>query len=270
MSAYCVSANRKAGKDMQQERYIRQMTMPQIGREGQEKISEAKILVIGAGGLGSPVIYYLAGCGVGTLGIADGDTVSVSNLHRQIIHDNDSVGVNKAVSAANTAKRFDPDIKTVTYEKYLDSKDISDIIKDYDFIIDATDGAENKFMINDACVMADKPFVHAGILRSGGQIMTVLPHKTSCLRCVFEEIPQNSETCAEAGIIGMTCGIAGSIQAAEAVKYILGTGDMLTDCMMSFDCFSMKFRRIPIGGKNDDCRVCGKRHDICDLSMYEK
>ena len=251
------------------ERYSRQMIVPQVGAEGQKKLKSSSVLVIGAGGLGSPAVYYLAGCGIGTLGIADGDKVSLSNLHRQILHSSGNLGLSKALSAKRRAEGLNPEIDIKIYDKYLDDKDIVEVIRKYDFIVDATDRYENKFLINDACIIADKPLVHAGILRTGGQIMTIIPHKTPCLRCIFEEIPDSGETCAQSGIIGMTCGIAGSIEAAEAVKYLIGAGELLTGKILTFDCFTMKFRCVSVGNVSERCTACSGKGSI-DLSWYSK
>lgn len=239
-------------------RYERQLCIPEIGEEGQLRLGESRVLIIGAGGLGSPVAFYLAAAGVGTLGIADGDTVTLSNLNRQLLHSTDVLGEKKTVSAAASLSALNSEIKINTYDFFLRENNIGEIIKDYDLVVDASDGFANKFLINDACVSANKPFVHGGVLKTGGQIMTVIPHKTPCLRCVFGEMPKEEQTNKVNGILGAVCGIAGSVQAAEAIKFLLGKGELLTGKMLTFDCFTLRFKIISTGTVSDDCPVCAK------------
>lgn len=248
-----------------------EISSAEIDAEGKKKLAESSVLIIGAGGLGSPSAMYLTAAGIGTLGIADGDTVSISNLHRQILHRPDRNGILKVKSAEKTLKDINSDINIITYPYFLNDENIIDVIKKYDFIIDASDRIENKFLINDACVLAEKPFSHAGILKYGGQIMTCIPHKSACLRCILEDIPENSmPTCASAGIVGMTCGVAGSIQATEAIKYITGAGEILTNKLLSFDILSMEFRKISFTQHSPYCRICGENPNIENLSWYKK
>lgn len=255
----------------QNERFARQLVMPEVGSDGQKKLKNAKVLVIGAGGLGSAVIYYLAAAGIGTLGIMDGDIVEITNLNRQIIHSEQRLGMNKAISAKMTVTELNSQIYVEAYDHFADADNILGVIKDYDFIIDASDRAVNKFLINDACVIGKKPFCHAGILRSGGQIMTYIPGKGPCLRCIFGDVSDDdAPPCSEVGIIGMTCGTAGSVQAFEAVKYILGAGELLCGKMLVFDGFSMSFRVIPFPHPDEECRVCSKNADIKELSAYRQ
>lgn len=188
----------------QLERYSRHIILKEVGAKGQKKLLNAKVLIIGAGGLGSPVALYLAAAGVGTIGIADADDVDLSNLQRQVIHTTKDVGTPKVESAKKTMEEINPDVKVITYHTFVTSENILDLIKDYDFVIDGTDNFPAKFLINDACVMAKKPFSHAGIIRFQGQLMTYVPGKGPCYRCVFRNPPPKDAvpTCKQAGVIG--------------------------------------------------------------------
>ena len=250
-----------------EERYARQIVMPETGIEGQKKLASSSVLVIGAGGLGSPVLLYLAGAGVGTLGIADADEVSVTNLPRQILHTEENIGKNKALSAKEALLRINSDINIKTYPYFVTPGNISGIIKDYDFIIDAVDNFETKFLINDACVLACKPFCYAGVIRFNGQVMTYVPGRGPCLRCVFSEIPESSSIpkCAQAGVMGAACGLTGCVQALEAVKYITGAGKLLTGAMFVFDALKLQVRIAAFPNSTKSCRVCGPNADIKDV-----
>ena len=253
--------------DEQLSRYSRHITLKEIGAKGQKKLLAAKVLIIGAGGLGAPAAMYLAAAGVGTIGIADCDKVELSNLQRQIIHTTNDVGKSKVQSAAETINALNPDVNVVTYEAYINSKNIADIIKDYDFIIDGTDNFPAKFLINDACVLGGKPFCHAGILRFEGQLMTYIPGKGPCYRCIFEAPPPKDSvpSCREAGVIGAMAGIIGSMQALEAVKYITGQGEMLSGSMLIFDGLKMEWRKVRLPKKVHSCPVCGDNPRITEL-----
>ena len=254
------------------ERYARQMIMPEIGEDGQKKLSDSKVLVIGAGGLGCPALLYLAGAGVGTLGIADADEVSITNLHRQILHTSENAGKNKALSAKEALLKINGDIKINIYPYFITPQNISEIISEYDFIIDASDNFETKFLINDACVIAKKPFCHAGVIRFNGQVMTYVPDKGPCMRCIFGEIPEAGSVpkCAEAGVIGAACGVIGSVQALEAIKYITGAGKLLAGSMFIFDSLTLKCRVVQFPHRSEDCRVCGPHADITDVRENSK
>lgn len=255
----------------QRKRYARHIVLPEVGVAGQEKLLASKVLVIGAGGLGSPVIMYLAACGAGTIGIADGDVVELSNLQRQIIHRTAALGTAKAESAARCAGEINPDVNVVVYPERVTAETIGDMIADYDFIIDAVDNFETKFLINDACVLAGKPFCHAGIRGFYGQVMTYVPGQGPCYRCIFEEIPPQgeAESGSQAGVIGTLPGIIGSIQALEAQKYLLGTGELLTGKLLTFDGLTMAFRTVAVPEPSPHCRVCGKEADIRRLTAEE-
>lgn len=253
------------------ERYSRQLILNEIGYEGQEKLSKSKVLVIGVGGLGSPASMYLTAAGVGTIGIADGDIVSLSNLQRQVIHNESGLGKNKTDSAKSFLNSLNSNVNIITYDEFLNETNIIDIIKEYDFIIDASDKIENKFLINDACVIAKKPYVHGAILQFEGQLMTYVPGKSPCYRCVFEEVPDEKVlSCSQAGIIGMMSGIVGTLQALEAVKYILNMGELLTGRMLIINGLKMQFRIVKLSSSNNTCRVCSKNANIKDLSWMSE
>lgn len=240
----------------QLERYSRHIVIKEIGIKGQEKLLNSKILIIGAGGLGSPAALYLAAAGAGTLGIADPDIVELSNLQRQIMHKTESIGKPKAESAKIAVKSINPGINVNIYKIFADKDNIAQIIKEYDFIIDATDNFTSKFLINDICVKEGKAFSHAGVTRFQGQLFTYVPG-APCYRCFFKEPPLEGavEKGSKAGIIGAVCGVTGSLQAMEAVKYITGTGELLTGKFLIFDLLAMKFRTVKFK-KDRDCVVC--------------
>ena len=249
----------------QLERYSRHIILKEVGAKGQKKLLNAKVLIIGAGGLGAPAAMYLAAAGVGTIGIADADEVDLSNLQRQIIHSTQDVGKAKVQSAKETMEAINPDVKVITYRTFVDSESIMDLIKDYD-------NFPAKFLINDACVMAKKPFSHAGIIRFKGQLMTYVPGEGPCYRCVFKNPPPKDAvpTCKQAGVIGAMGGVIGSLQAMEAVKYILGVGDLLTGYLLTYDALKMEFRKIKLPEHTEDCAVCGDHPTITELIDYEQ
>ena len=236
------------------------------------EIENSRILIIGAGGLGAPAAMYLAAAGVGTIGIADADEVDLSNLQRQIIHQTADVGKAKVQSAKETMNAMNPDVTVNTYREFITSENIMDIIKDYDFVIDGTDNFPAKFLINDACVMAKKPFSHAGIIRFKGQLMTYVPGEGPCYRCVFKNPPPKDAvpTCKQAGVIGAMGGVIGSLQAMEAIKYILGVGDLLTGYLLTYDAITQEFHKIKLPSNTDGCAVCGKHPTITELIDYEQ
>lgn len=257
--------------ETQMERYSRHIILKEVGGKGQKKLLNARVLIIGAGGLGAPAAMYLAAAGVGTIGIADGDRVELSNLQRQIIHSTADVGKQKAVSARETMEQMNPDVKVETYTSFVDSTNIRSLVRDYDFVIDGTDNFPAKFLINDACVLEKKPFSHAGIIRFQGQLMTYVPGKGPCYRCVFRSPPPKDAvpTCRQAGVIGAMGGVIGSLQAMEAVKYIIGKGDLLTGYLLTFDALKMEFRKIPLPKAREDCAVCGTHPTILEPVDYE-
>lgn len=239
-------------------RYSRNILLKDVGVAGQEKLFAAKVLVIGAGGLGSPAALYLAAAGVGTIGIADGDRVDLSNLQRQILHSTADVGRPKVDSAGEKIVALNPDVAVRRYPEFLRDDSIRAIVRDYDFVIDATDSFAAKFLINDACVLESIPFSHGGVLRFQGQTMTVLPGRSPCYRCVFTAPPPDDAvpTCSQAGILGAVAGMLGTIQAAEALKYITGAGRLLTGSFLTFDALDMAFRKVAVK-RNPHCAACG-------------
>lgn len=254
------------------ERYSRHIILKEVGVKGQKKLLNAKVLIIGAGGLGSPAAMYLAAAGVGTIGVADADSVELSNLQRQIIHTTTDVEKAKVQSAKETIEELNPDITVKQYHTYVNKDNIIDMINEYDFIIDGTDNFATKFLINDACVLQKKPFCHAGIIRFQGQLMTYVPEKGPCYRCIFEGPPPKDAvpTCKQAGVIGAMAGVIGSLQAMEAIKYILGIGELLTGCLLTYDALSMEFRKVKFPKCNETCAVCGKNPTITELACYEQ
>lgn len=251
--------------DDQLERYSRHIILQNVGIEGQQKILEGKILIIGTGGLGSPVALYLAAAGVGTIGLVDGDCVDLSNLQRQVIHFSPDLGKPKVVSAKEKIAAINPDVKVVTYQERVFADNIGDMIKDYDFIIDGTDNFASKFLINDACVLGKKPFSHGGILRFDGQTITYVPGE-ACYRCLFKSPPPKNAVpaCSQAGVLGAVAGMLGTIQAAEALKYLTGVGGLLINRLLIFDALNMNFRTVTVK-KNPDCPICGKNPSIKEL-----
>lgn len=231
--------------DEQLERYSRHIILKEVGAKGQKKLLNAKVLIIGAGGLGAPAAMYLAAAGVGKA---------------------------KVLSAKETMEAINPDVKVNTYRTFIDSENIMDIIKDYDFVIDGTDNFPAKFLINDACVMAKKPFSHAGIIRFKGQLMTYVPGQGPCYRCVFKNPPPKDAvpTCKQAGVIGAMGGVIGSLQAMEAIKYILGVGDLLTGYLLTYDALKMEFRKVKLPQDTKGCAVCGEHPTITELIDYEQ
>jgi molybdopterin/thiamine biosynthesis adenylyltransferase len=262
------------------ERYSRHILLKEVGGKGQERLYHAKVMIIGAGGLGAPAALYLAAAGVGTLGIVDADKVELSNLQRQIIHHTPDVGTLKVKSAAAKMRAINPDITVNTHHAYVRADNIANLIQGYDFIIDGTDNFPAKFLINDACVLAGIPYSHGGILRFNGQTMTILPRQSACYRCVFGAPPPKGvvPTCSQAGVLGAIAGMLGTIQAAEALKYLISAGQLLTNALLTFDALQMNFRKVQVK-RNPQCPICGEHPTItklfdedppaaCDLSTH--
>jgi molybdopterin-synthase adenylyltransferase len=251
--------------ESQIERYSRHIILQDVGVEGQEKISNGKVFIIGAGGLGSPAALYLAAAGVGTIGIIDGDVVDMTNLQRQVIHHTPDVGRAKVESAREKMLQINPDITVNIHRDLALASNITELISGYDFVIDGTDNFAAKFLINDACVLAGKPYSHGGILRFEGQAMTVVPG-SACYRCVFGGPPPKNAvpTCSQAGVLGSIAGMLGTIQATEALKYLTGVGELLTNRLLTFDAKNMSFRTINVK-KNPKCKLCGDNPTITEL-----
>ena len=242
----------------QKERYARHIILDEIGEEGQKKLLTSSVLIIGSGGLGSPAALYLAAAGVGTIGIADADEVSLSNLQRQIIHTTRDTGRAKVESAKEKLGRINPGVNVRTYRVFVTADNIYDIIRDYDFVLDCTDNFDAKFLINDACTALGKPFTHAGISAFKGQLMTYLPKKGACYRCVFKNPPPKSALPSGiTGVVGAVPGVIGSLQAMEAIKYLTGAGKLLTGQLLTYDALEQEFRKIRVPAA-PDCPACGK------------
>ena len=256
----------------QLERYSRHIILKEIGVKGQKRLLNARVLIIGAGGLGAPAALYLAAAGVGTIGIADADVVDLSNLQRQVIHTTEDIGKKKVDSAAETMRQINPDITVNAYYEYVSSANILKLIEGYDFILDGTDNFPAKFLINDACVMVKKPFSHAGIIRFKGQLTTVIPGVSPCYRCIFRNPPPKDAvpTCKQAGVIGAMGGVIGSLQAMEAIKYITGAGELLTGYLLTYDALTMEFRKIKLPPRGKGCAVCSDTPEITELIDYEQ
>jgi adenylyltransferase/sulfurtransferase len=244
--------------DRDRTRYERNILVSGIGPEGQKRLKNSRLLVVGAGGLGSPLLYYCAAAGFGTIGIAEFDTVELSNLNRQFLHNEKDIDKSKIGSAAKKLEAFNSDICIEVHSEKLDDHSARELIDGYDIVADATDSFESKFLINDVCIARNKPFVHAAVLAMGGQILTVVPGNSACLRCVFgDEPPRTSyKTSREAGILGSVAGIAGSIQATECVKIAVGMPGILTNMLLSFDARTMEFRKLKVRNK-PGCPACG-------------
>lgn len=263
--------------DAQVERYARHILLKEVGGEGQSKLLNAKVLVVGAGGLGSPAILYLAAAGVGTIGVIDADTVDLSNLQRQIAHTTDRIGTPKVESAAIAVKAINPDVNVVPINARLDASNALQIMSEYDLIADGSDNFETRFLINDAAYFAKRTLVSAAILRFDGQIGTYKAHEVDedgthgpCYRCIFREAPPPGQvpSCAEAGVMGAMCGLMGSLQTTEILKEIMGIGDSMSGSLMVIDGLSTEFRKIKVKA-DPGCPLCGTNPSIVDLSSHE-
>ena len=257
--------------EQQVERYSRQIILKEIGGKGQQKLLSSKVLIVGAGGLGSPAALYLAAAGIGTIGLIDADQVDLSNLQRQVIHNTIDVGREKVASAANKIKAINPDVTVQTYRERAVAANIRPIIRQYDFVLDGTDNFSAKFLINDACYFERVPFSHAGILGFDGQMITVLPGETACYRCIFDSPPPAGmvASCSEAGVLGSLAGVVGCLQATEVLKYLLGIGELLTNRLLIFDALAMGFREVKVE-PNPRCRLCGQQPLITELIDEEQ
>ncbi|HUF42739.1 MAG TPA: molybdopterin-synthase adenylyltransferase MoeB [Verrucomicrobiae bacterium] len=252
-------------------RYSRHFLLPEVGEDGQAKLLQAKVLMVGAGGLGSPSAYYLAAAGVGTLGIIDNDVVDISNLQRQILHANDRVGMPKVESAKKTLEGLNPDVKVIPYQAKLTSDNIMEIIKDYDLVVDGCDNFPTRYLVNDACVLTGKPNVHGSIFQFEGQATVFYPGKGPCYRCLYPEPPpaEMAPSCAEAGVLGVLPGLIGVIEALEAIKIILGKGDTLVGRLMHFNTLTMEVNTLKLR-RDPNCPMCGDKPTIHELIDYEE
>lgn len=256
--------------DDQLQRYSRHIILPEVGGKGQKKILNARVFVVGAGGLGCPVGYYLAAAGIGTIGIIDNDTVELSNLQRQIAHSTKTLGVHKVDSAKATFEALNPDVNVIGIKERINKSNIMDLIKDYDIVVDGSDNFPTRYLVNDACVLLKKPLVSGAILKFEGQVTTVLPGEGHCYRCLFEEMPPPGlvPSCQEAGVLGAITGVVGALQATEVLKLVLGKGDVLKNTLLIYDALRTTFRRVKVP-KNPACPVCGENPTIKELQDYD-
>jgi molybdopterin/thiamine biosynthesis adenylyltransferase/rhodanese-related sulfurtransferase len=252
-------------------RYSRHFMLPEVGEEGQAKLLQGKVLMVGAGGLGSPAAYYLAAAGVGTLGIIDNDVVDISNLQRQILHTNDRVGKPKVESAKQTLEALNPDVRVIPYQEKLTSANIMGILKDYDIVVDGSDNFPTRYLVNDACILADKPNVHGSIFQFEGQATVFYPGKGPCYRCLYPEPPpaELAPSCAEAGVLGVLPGLIGVIEALETIKLILEKGDLLIGRLLCFNTLTMEITTLKLR-RDPNCPICGDKRTIHELIDYEE
>jgi molybdopterin/thiamine biosynthesis adenylyltransferase len=242
----------------QRRRYSRHLLIPEVGEPGQHRLLEAKVLLVGAGGLGSPAALYLAAAGVGTLGVVDADAVDDSNLQRQVLHTTDRIGMPKVESARLTINGINPDVQVIAHETRLTKENVLEIFGGYDIILDGTDNFATRYLINDACVLLGKPNVHGSIFRFEGQATTFVAHEGPCYRCLFPEPPppELAPSCAEAGVLGLLPGTIGLVQATEVAKLILGIGRPLIGRMLTYDALEMEFRELRLR-RDPECPMCG-------------
>ncbi|MBF0338542.1 MAG: molybdopterin-synthase adenylyltransferase MoeB [Nitrospirae bacterium] len=250
-------------------RYSRHIILPEVGGKGQAKIAAAKVFLVGAGGLGSPVGYFLTAAGVGRIAIIDDDHVELSNLQRQIAHSTKTLGMSKVQSAKETFNALNPEVEIVALKQRLTRDNILELIKDYDIVVDGSDNFPTRYLVNDACVMAGKPLVSGAVLRFEGQVTTILPKQGHCYRCLFEEMPPPGlvPSCQEAGVLGVLPGIVGGLQAMEVLKLIIGKGDVLRETLLIIDALKTTFRKVRVP-KNPQCPVCSENPTITELQDY--
>src|SRR5256884_4867096 len=255
--------------EVQAKRYSRHVLVPEVGERGQFKLLDSRVLLIGAGGLGSPAAYYLAAAGVGTIGIIDADVVEESNLQRQIIHNTKRVGQYKAESARESIEALNPDVKGITYIERLDETNVARIIAGYDVIIDGTDNFPTRYLLNDAALLANKPVVHGSVFRFEGQLTVFKPNEGPCYRCLYREPPppELAPSCAEARVLGVLPGIIGLLQATETIKLLLGIGDPLVGRLMTYDGLAGEFNELRLF-RDPDCPACGENAHPENLPTY--
>jgi len=251
-------------------RYSRHLIIPDVAMAGQKRLKNSKVLAIGAGGLGSPTLMYLAAAGVGTLGVIDFDTVDESNLQRQIIHGQSDIGKSKAQSARETVLEINPLINMIVHEERLENDNVFEIFSQYDLIVDGTDNFATRYMVNDACVLLNKPYVWGSIYRFNGQASVFWVENGPCYRCLYPEPPPPGmvPSCAEGGVLGVLCASIGSVQATEAIKLLTGIGEPLVGRLMIYDALEMTYREVKIR-KDPECPICGKNPTITELIDYE-
>ena len=250
-------------------RYARHVLIPGVGREGQERLAAAKVLVVGAGGLGSPALLYLAAAGVGTIGVVDADVVELTNLHRQVIHSDADLGRRKTESAESAVHRVNPHVEVIRHDVALDSSNALDVIRDYDVVVDGTDNFPTRYLVNDACVLLGKPHVWGSILRFDGQVSVWWKGHGPCYRCVFPEPPPPGTvpSCAEGGVFGVLCAAIGSVQSTEAIKLLLGIGEPLTGRLLVHDALRQTWDTLTVLA-DPSCPVCGENPSVTELIDY--
>jgi len=253
----------------QLQRYSRHLLLPEIGEQGQIKIFNSKVFIVGAGGLGSPVGYYLSAAGVGTIALIDNDEVELSNLQRQIAHSTKTVGQPKVQSAKTTFESLNPDVTVITIKERLTKHNILDLIRDYDIVADCSDNYATRFLVNDACIMAKKPLVTGAIFKFEGQLTVVIPREGPCYRCLFEEPPPPGilPSPQGVGLLGVIPGVIGTLQAAEILKLITGAGEILKGELLIYNALKSSFRKVKIP-KNPECPICSDRPTITELIDY--
>jgi len=257
--------------DEQIERYSRHIMLPEVGGSGQQKMLEARVLLLGAGGLGSPAAYYLAAAGIGNLGIVDFDQVDLSNLQRQIIHSTERIGMLKTESAKKTIQALNPDVNVTLYNEKMDSSNIMSLIKDYDYVVDGSDNFPTRYLVNDACVMKNKTLIHGSIYRFEGQVTVFKPGDGPCYRCLYPEPPPPGmvPNCQEGGVLGVLAGVIGNLQVVEVLKLILGIGKPLVGKLLIYDALNTEFRNLRLR-RDVNCPICGEKPTIKELVNYEE
>lgn len=253
------------------ERYSRQIILPEVGGKGQKKLLNSSVLVVGAGGLGSPALLYLAAAGIGKIGVVDSDMVEISNLQRQVLHFTQDIGKPKTTSAKEKLKEINPHVDVEGFPVRITSENALKIISPFDVVVDSSDNFATRYLINDACVLLKKPLVEAAILRFEGQIMTIVPGKSACYRCLFPEPPPPGSvpTCQQAGVMGPIAGIMGCLQAIEVIKLILGEGELFTGKLQIIDLLNNVFHQVKVH-RDPSCAVCGDNATINALFDYEE
>ena len=257
--------------DEQIERYSRHIILPEVGGSGQQKMLEARVLLLGAGGLGSPAAYYLAAAGIGNLGIVDFDRVDLSNLQRQIIHSTERIGMLKTESAKKTIEALNPDVNISLYNERLDSSNIMNLIEGYDYIVDGSDNFPTRYLVNDACIMRNKTLIHGSIYRFEGQVTVFKPGDGPCYRCLYPEPPPPGmvPNCQEGGVLGVLAGVIGNLQVVEVLKLILGIGKPLVGKLLIYDALNTEFRSLRLR-RDANCPICGEKPTIKELVDYEE
>ena len=257
--------------DEQIERYSRHIILPEVGGSGQQKMLEARVLLLGAGGLGSPAAYYLAAAGIGNLGIVDFDRVDLSNLQRQIIHSTERIGMLKTESAKKTIEALNPDVNITLYNERLDSSNIMSLIEGYDYIVDGSDNFPTRYLVNDACVMKNKTLIHGSIYRFEGQVTVFKPGDGPCYRCLYPEPPPPGmvPNCQEGGVLGVLAGVIGNLQVVEVLKLVLGIGKTLVGKLLIYDALNTEFRNLRLR-KDTNCPICSEKPTIKELVDYEE